>query len=70
MVRDKVSMFPEPRAVQIEVPGDVLEMREGSGEAPAHEACASLQLACRQWREVAGEVSSVNLSPLILWTIH
>jgi hypothetical protein len=24
MVRDKVSMFPELRAVQIEVPGDVL----------------------------------------------
>jgi hypothetical protein len=30
-------MFPELRAGQIEVPGDVLEMREGSGEAPAHE---------------------------------
>ena len=35
-------MFPELRAVQIEVPGDVLEMREGSGEAPAHEAGALL----------------------------
>ncbi len=34
-------MFPELRAVQIEVPGDVLEMREGSDEAPAHEAGAS-----------------------------
>ena len=33
-------MFPELRAVQIEVPGDVLEMREGSDEAPAHEAGA------------------------------
>jgi hypothetical protein len=33
-------MFPELRAVQIEVPGDVLEMREGSGEAPAYEAGA------------------------------
>jgi hypothetical protein len=31
-------MFPELRAVQIEAPGDVLEMREGSDEAPAHEA--------------------------------
>ena len=42
MVRDKVSMFPELRIVQIEVPGDVLEMLEGSGEAPAHEAGASV----------------------------
>jgi hypothetical protein len=40
MVRDKVSMFPELRAVQIEMPRDVLAMLEGSGEAPAHEAGA------------------------------
>jgi hypothetical protein len=33
-------MFPELRAVQIEVPGDALELREASGEAPAHEAGA------------------------------
>ena len=44
MVRDKVSMFPELRAVQIEMPGDVLEMREGSGEAPAHEAGVRLTI--------------------------
>jgi hypothetical protein len=31
-------MFPELRAVQIEVPRDVLAMLEGSGEPPAHEA--------------------------------
>jgi hypothetical protein len=31
-------MVPELRAVLIEVPGGVLEMREGSGEAPVHEA--------------------------------
>ena len=37
-------MFPELRAVQIEVPGDVLEMREGSGEAPAHEAGVRLTI--------------------------
>jgi hypothetical protein len=41
MIRDKVSEFPELRAVLIEVPGDVFEMREGSCEAPAHEAGAS-----------------------------
>lgn len=33
-------MFPELRAVQIEVPGDVVGMRQGSGEAPAQEAGA------------------------------
>jgi hypothetical protein len=36
-------MFSELRAVQIEVPGDVVEMRKGSGEAPAHEAGALLR---------------------------
>jgi hypothetical protein len=40
MVRDKVSMFAELRTVQIEMHGDVREIREGSGEAPAHEAGA------------------------------
>jgi|HubBroStandDraft_3_1064219.scaffolds.fasta_scaffold1020469_1 hypothetical protein len=44
-VRDKVSMFPELRAVQIEVPGDILEMREGSDEVPAHEAGAPFSLS-------------------------
>jgi len=34
-------MFPELRALQIEVPGDVVEMLEGGGEAPAHEAGGS-----------------------------
>jgi hypothetical protein len=42
MVRDKVSIFPELRDLQIVVPRDVLETREGSGEAPAHEAGASV----------------------------
>jgi hypothetical protein len=51
MVRDKVSMFPELRAVQIEVPRDVLEMLEGSGEAPAHQAGASFSTGCAHRRE-------------------
>ena len=53
-------MFPELRAVQIEVPGDVLEMREGSGEAPAHETGVSLYPPYDQRREVSGEVTSAN----------
>src|SRR5580704_11122320 len=51
MVRDKVSMFPELRAVQIEVPRDVLEMLEGSGEATAHQAGASFSTGCAHRRE-------------------
>jgi len=30
-------MFQELRNVRIEVPEDVLEIREGSGEAPPHQ---------------------------------
>jgi hypothetical protein len=63
-------MFPELRAVQIEVPGDVLEMREGSGEAPAHEAGAFVRLTCRQKREVEGEVGSADVTPLTVRTSH
>jgi hypothetical protein len=44
-------MFPELRAVQIEVPRDVLEMLEGSGEAPAHQAGASFSTGCAHRRE-------------------
>ena len=51
MIRDKVSMFPELKGVRIEVPGDVLEMREGSGEAPAHEAGAPFSTVCAHRRE-------------------
>ena len=54
-------MFPELRAVQIEVPGDVLEMREGSGEAPAHEAGASFSTVCAHRREDSSELTSENI---------
>ena len=61
MVRDKVSMFPELRAVQIEVPRDVLEMLEGSGEAPAHEAGASFSTARANEREDPWESRTTSL---------
>ena len=61
MVRDKVSMFPELRAVQIEVPRDVLEMLEGSGEAPAHEAGASFPTVRAHRREDHWESRTTSL---------
>jgi hypothetical protein len=44
-------MFPELRALQIEVPRDVLAMLEGSGEAPAQEAGASFSSICAHRHE-------------------
>ena len=54
-------MFPELRAVQIEVPRDVLEMLEGSGEAPAHQAGASFSTVCARRREDPGESRATSL---------
>jgi hypothetical protein len=54
-------MFPELRAVQIEVPRDVLEMREGSGEAPALEAGASFLTVCAHSREDPSESRTTSL---------
>jgi hypothetical protein len=54
-------MFPELRAVQIEVPRDVLEMREGRGEAPAHEAGASFSFVCAHRRKDSRELTSENV---------
>lgn len=65
MVRDKVSMFPERRTVQIEVPGDVLEMREGSDVAPAHEAGAS-PIRLSLGPEFGYEPKAPLLSPMFL----
>jgi hypothetical protein len=62
-------MFSELRAVQIEVPGDVVEMRKGSGEAPAHKAGASLQHTYCKRHEVAEAANSANVLPLPAWTI-
>jgi hypothetical protein len=54
-------MFPELRAVQIEVPRDVLEMLEGSGEAPAYEAGASFSSVCAHRREDPWESRTTSL---------
>ena len=51
-------MFPELRAEQIEVPRDVLEMREGNGEAPAHKAGASVSSVWGHSRGGSSELTS------------
>ena len=54
-------MFSELRAVKIEVPGDVLEMREGSDEASAQEAGASVSTVCAHRREAPWESRTSSL---------
>ena len=54
-------MFAELRTVQIEMHGDVREIREGSGEAPAHEAGASFSFVCAHRRKDSRELTSENV---------